>query len=73
MDECGICLHAVENEVALNCGHRFCHNCISQVLKKTKPKCTVCRCDIALTDEVGRLWYTDRQYNDNFFQIHRPN
>ncbi|XP_029770995.1 E3 ubiquitin-protein ligase TRIM21 isoform X2 [Suricata suricatta] len=40
---CPICLDPVVEPVSIECGHSFCHNCISQVAKDGGGVCPVCQ------------------------------
>ena len=51
--ECSICLSLYETPVDTACGHRFCADCISNVISGTqygKPECPLCRRAVALKD-----------------------
>jgi hypothetical protein len=51
-EECNICYEVIKNYdmTSLNCNHRFCGNCMSQLLKKCDrskvPCCAMCRTEI---------------------------
>ena len=48
MDECQICLNNFDDPVSLFCGHNFCRDCVSYILKKPAPKCRECKSAILL-------------------------
>ena len=47
-DDCGICLELTKDSdnMHLNCGHKFCGQCIKGCLNAGKPSCAMCRCPI---------------------------
>ena len=67
--ECAICLETecVYNLVKLNCGHEFCGQCITQVLKTNKNKksinCALCR-DKVNTIDVNSFKVYDLMVNN---------
>ena len=44
--ECSVCLQAIEDELALPCGHAYCGPCVEAALRK-KAECPLCRRDMA--------------------------
>lgn len=43
--QCAVCSEVFVQATAINCGHTFCHFCITE-WKKKKSNCPVCRTDI---------------------------
>jgi len=41
-DDCVICLEQMTNPKELDCGHKFCENCIAAYFEKGQPKCPSC-------------------------------
>jgi len=41
-DDCVICLEPMIDPKQLDCGHKFCKNCIDEYFKKGQPKCPSC-------------------------------
>ena len=61
--QCAVCSELFVEAVSVNCGHTFCHYCISQ-WKKKKANCPVCRADIKQMAACKVLdEYTDKLYD----------
>lgn len=65
--ECGICYdNTIQNEVVkLNCGHKFCKDCIKQSLKNVRtknPQCAFCRTEIKNIELTNH--YIRDEFND---------
>jgi len=41
-DDCLICLEQMSNPKELDCGHKFCEDCIAAYFEKGQPKCPSC-------------------------------
>ena len=41
-DDCVICLDQLTNPKELDCGHKFCEDCIAEYFEKGQPKCPSC-------------------------------
>jgi tetratricopeptide (TPR) repeat protein len=44
-DDCGICLGTISNGIGLECGHRFCHECLAEYQRAVEhnARCPFCR------------------------------
>ena len=42
MMDCPVCLDTMDDPVSLNCGHSFCHTCISNLVRDKAVKCPMC-------------------------------
>jgi len=61
--QCAVCSELFVEATSINCGHTFCHYCISE-WKKKKANCPVCRTDIRQTAACKVLdEYTDKLYD----------
>jgi len=61
--QCAVCSELFVEAVSVNCGHTFCHYCITQ-WKKKKANCPVCRADIKQMASCKVLdEYTDKLYD----------
>src|SRR5690349_11725047 len=51
--KCSICLHLYNNPVAMNCGHTFCSNCLSDK-RNAVQQCPECRAPLQRMDSFKK-------------------
>lgn len=47
-ETCAVCCDTIEDPVFLSCMHKYCKNCVDNLLKHNTKKCPLCRTDIQI-------------------------
>ena len=74
-ETCPICLESLDTPAISNCNHKFCKNCIDELINTKKFNCPLCRTKITTiktNDSLTSLIYPSVNSENTITSINRP-